>query len=374
MRIAITLQSLDETWGGIGVYTKEIVPNLLQVDSENEYVLLYPGFGAPRKLRGQYRRYRNALELETAESHIPSGVYWDQVIVPKVAKRHGIDVLFNPFLSVPIRGRFGKAMIMHNVEMHTVPNVYDLRRWARWTFREKVVLPAADRVISISKVMTEDFCRHLSYPCEQVRTIYHGVSPKFRRIEDQERLAWGREQYVLPERFLLFVGNLYPQKNFATLVRAFATLRDEIPHQLLVAGRPRWSYDEDLQLIERLQLTDRVEFLQFVPNDDLPIVYTLADAFIYPSVYESFGLAQLEAMACGCPVIGARSGAIPEVSGGAALLFEPRDERDLADAIRSVLGDTAVRQDLVRKGYARAREFTWEKCAKQTLEVLEELA
>ncbi len=372
MRIAITLQSLDETWGGIGVYTKELVPALLSIDRENEYILIYPGFGAPRKRLGQYRKYPNAKEVDTAESRIPSGTYWDQMIVPRVARRYGVDVLFNPFLSVPIRGSFRKVMIMHNVEYHTIPNVYDIMTYVRWTFLEKVLLPAADRVISISNVMTEDFRRSVRYPIERVRTIYHGVNPKFRRIEDPERLARAREDYVLPDKFILFVGNLYPQKNFGTLLRAFARVRNEIPHKLLVAGRPRWKFDDDLKLIDALALTDRVDFLNFVANDDLPMIYTLADCFVYPSLYESFGLAQLEAMGCGCPVLGARSGAIPEIAGDAAMLFDPKDDSELSQAILQVLGDTELRKRLTTRGYARAKEFTWEKCAARTLEVLTE--
>ncbi len=374
MRICITLQSLDETWGGIGVYTKELVNSLLRLDRENEYVLIYPGFGAPRKLRGQYRRYPNVVEVETTESRVPFGPYWDQMIVPSAARKYGANVLFNPFLSVPVRGKFAKVMIMHNVEYHTVPNVYDLGTFARWKFLEKVMLPAADRVISISHRMTLDFRRLMHYPLERVRTVYHGVSPKFRRIDDGERLAWAREQYLLPDHYLLFVGNLYPQKNFGTLARAFASLKNQIPHRLLVAGRPRWKYEEDLALLQQLRITDRVEFLHFVPNDDLPLVYSMADCFIYPSLYESFGLAQLEAMACGCPVIGARSGAIPEISGEAALLFEPLDHEALADAIRRILSDSRLRDELVQKGYARAKEFPWDRCAAETLAVLKEVA
>jgi glycosyltransferase involved in cell wall biosynthesis len=114
--------------------------------------------------------------------------------------------------------------------------------------------------------------------------------------------------------------------------------------------------------------------LHYVPHDDLPSVYTLADCFVYPSLYESFGLAQLEAMACGCPVVGANAGAIPEVTGGAAMLFEPLDVDGLAKAILAVTGDPAVRQDLVRRGFARAKEFTWERTARETLDVFKELA
>jgi glycosyltransferase involved in cell wall biosynthesis len=374
MRIAILLYSNDETWGGIGVYTREIVRALLDVDHTNEYILVYPGFGFARSRRGQYRRYKNAIEVETESSRVPIGTYWDQVIVPGFLKKYNVDVLFNPFLSVPIRGRYGKVMIMHNVEYHTVPKVYDVAMYTWWFMLEKMILPAADRVISISQVMTDDFRKHVKYPISQVRTIYHGVTEKFHVETDPVKLARARLEYELPERFILFVGHLYPQKNFATLARAFARLKDDIPHRLVIAGRPRWKFDTDVALIHELRIDDRVDVLHYVPHDDLPSVYTLADCFVYPSLYESFGLAQLEAMACGCPVVGANAGAIPEVTGGAAMLFEPLDVDGLAKAILAVTGDPAVRQDLVRRGFARAKEFTWERTARETLDVFKELA
>jgi glycosyltransferase involved in cell wall biosynthesis len=283
-------------------------------------------------------------------------------------------VLFNPFLTVPIRGRFGKVMIMHNVEYHTVPKVYDLAMYAWWFMLEKVIMHSADRVISISNVMTEDFRKHVNYPIGQVRTIYHGVNEKFRVETDPARLARAREEYELPERYILYVGHLYPQKNFAVLARAFARLRHTIPHRLLVAGRPRWKADADLRLIQELGIADRVDLLHFVPNDDLPLLYNLADCFVYPSLYESFGLAQLEAMACGCPVIGANSGAIPEITAGTAKLFDPHSPEDLAQAILTVTQDAAVRQDLVDRALVRVKEFTWDRAARETLNVFKELA
>jgi glycosyltransferase involved in cell wall biosynthesis len=242
-----------------------------------------------------------------------------------------------------------------------------------WFMLEKFIMHAADRVISISNVMTEDFRKHVKYPISQVRTIYHGVNKKFKIIRDEAELARIRAEYELPERFILFVGHLYPQKNFSVLARAFARLRNEIPHRLIVAGRPRWKADTDLQLIKDLGIEDRVDLLQFVPNDDLPLIYNLADCFVYPSLYESFGLAQLEAMACGCPVIGANSGAIPEITAGTAKLFDPYQPEDLAKAILEVTGDPAVRRDLVDRALVRVKDFTWERTAIETLNVFKEL-
>jgi glycosyltransferase involved in cell wall biosynthesis len=365
---------MDQTWGGIGIYTEEIVRHLLKIDAKNDYVLIYPGFGAARKLYGRHsRKHKNATEVETQFSRIPSRLFWDQIIVPKVARKYGIDVLFNPFLSVSIAGRFKKVMIMHAVEYHTVPKVYDWKLYARWFLLENVIMPAADRVISISKTMTEDLRRIGNYPVQNIRTIYHGVSAKFRVITNRAVLDAAREEYLLPDHFLLFVGHLYPQKNFSNLAKAFHLISDRIPHDLVVVGRPRWKYQDDLRLIDDLGLCDRLHFLHWVSNDDLPAIYNLAAGFVYPSLYEAFGLVQLEAMACGCPVVAARAGAIPEVSGGAAMLFDPLNPEEMADAILKTVTKTDVRKCMIEKGLRRAKEFSWDRCAAETLQVLEEV-
>jgi glycosyltransferase involved in cell wall biosynthesis len=235
-------------------------------------------------------------------------------------------------------------------------------------------LPAADRMISLSNTMTEAVRKHVKYPITQVRTIYHGVSEKFRVETDCERLTRARRTYNLPERFILFVGRLYPEKNFSTLARAFALIKNAIPHKLIVAGQPRYKFREEVDLLGELGIEDRVDFLQHVPNDDLPLIYNLADCFVNPSLYEAFGLAQVEAMACGCPVIGANAGAIPEVTGGAAILFDPYNPQELSQAMLKVTCEPEVRRDLVDRGLARARDFTWERAARETLEVFSELA
>jgi glycosyltransferase involved in cell wall biosynthesis len=398
MIIEILMQSFDESMGGIGVYTQEIVRALLQVDSVNQYLLVFPGFGKARKHRGEFRGYKNVTAIETyfprppafvysmralawiprllkkVRALVPLETYWDQVVIPRVAKQYGVDVVFNPHLTVPIRGRFGKVMILHNVEYHLIPKVYNWRMYSWWYLLEHMIMPAADRVISLSNAMTADFRKYEKYPIEQVRTIYHGVSDKFRVETDDARLAHARKQYALSERFVLFVGRLYPQKNFTTLARAFALIKDTIPHRLVVAGQPRYKFEGEFNILGELGIEDRIDFLGHVPNNDLPLLYNLADCFVYPSLYESFGLAQLEAMACGCPVIGANAGAIPEVTGGAALLFDPHSPEELSEAILKVTCEPEVRRDLVQRGLVRAREFTWERTARGTLEVFKELA
>jgi glycosyltransferase involved in cell wall biosynthesis len=397
MRIAIQVQSWDESVGGIGIYTQELVRSLLQVDCKNEYLLIYPGFGAACARRGQFGDHKNVIEIEAELSRlpleacctqlalrapcvvdklramVPLETYWDQVVIPRIAKQYAVDVLFNPQLTIPIRGRFGKVTVMHAVEYHTVPNVYTWRMYAWWFLLERFILPAADRLISLSNTMTEALREHVNYPTNQIRTIYHGVSDKFRVEADGDRLATARTRYNLARPFILFVGRLYPEKNFAVLAQAFAQLKDKIPHRLVVAGQPRYKFREDVNLLRRLEIEDRVDFLDYVPNDDLPMIYNLADCFVNPSLYEGFGLAQVEAMACGCPVIAADAGAIPEIIGQAAILFDPHSPQELSNAILKVTCESNTRQKLVDQGLMRAREFTWERTALATLEVFKEL-
>jgi len=398
MRIAIQLQSWDGSVGGIGIYTQELIRALLRIDSKNEYVLIYPAFGVARKCRGQFSGHNNVIEIEAELSRLPLEhycsrlyprapsvfdklramlpleTYWDQVVIPRVVKQYGVDVLFNPQLTIPIRGRFGRVTVMHAVEYHTVPNVYTLRMYAWWFLLENFILPAADRLISLSNTMTEALREHVKYPINQVRTIYHGVSDKFRVEKDSDRLSRARKKYDLEHPFILFVGRLYPEKNFAVLVHAFARLKDKIPHRLVVAGQPRYKFREDVNLLRQLDIEERVDFLDYVPNDDLPMIYNLADCFVNPSLYEGFGLAQVEAMACGCPVIAANAGAIPEITGEAAILFDPHNPEELAQSILNVVCEPDIRRKLVDRGVLRAQEFTWERAAGKTLEVFKELA
>ncbi len=373
MRIAITMQSLDPTWGGIGIYTIELVRSLLRLDRKNSYLLVYPNFGPARSRIGQFkRRYDNVEEVIAPGPRIPIATIWDQFILPRTLREHKVDVLFNPYWSVPIRGDYKKVIIMHAVERHTLRKVFDLKRRIQQGIRETVLIGAADRIISISNVMTEDLQRHMHIPLEKIRTVYHGLNEKFRVLDDAEAFARMRTEYRLPEQFVLFVGHVYPQKNFGNLLRAFKMIASDLPHHLVVAGQPRWKFAEDYALIEELGLKDRVRFLYFVENDDLPYLYNMASCFVFPSFYEAFGLALVEAMACGCPVAAANAGAIPEVAAGSALLFDPHAVDEIASAVRRLLTDPACREEHVRRGLARAANFSWDRCALETLAVLEE--
>jgi glycosyltransferase involved in cell wall biosynthesis len=177
----------------------------------------------------------------------------------------------------------------------------------------------------------------------------------------------------VPGPFILFVGKLFPNKNFGNLVRAFAQIADLMPHDLIVAGGVRWKFEQDVRLVHDLKLESRVRFMDFVSRDDLVALYNLADCFAYPSLYESFGLAQLEAMACGCPVVASSTGALPEIAGDAAVFCDPRDPKTIAQALLRLLSDRGFRESQRIKGLARAKLFTWDRCALATDRLFDEL-
>jgi len=304
---------------------------------------------------------------------VPHAIYWDQFVVPRVAARHHVDVLFNPFLSVPLMGDFRKILIIHNSEWFTMPEVFWFLERFTGGLRMKAMMRAAHRIISVSNAVTEDCIRATGLPVSKFRTIYHGVEEEFRPITDEAKLKAIREKYRLPDKFILFVGGIYPQKNFRGLVRAFSLMAREVTHQLVVAGNIRWKYNDDLNLVKETGLEKRILFLGWVNQEDIPALYNLADCFVYPSFYEGFGLCLVEAMACGCPVVAASTGALPEVARGAAILADPKSEVAIKEAILDVLRDSELRRHLIQEGLERAKDFTWERCARETLKVLHEL-
>jgi glycosyltransferase involved in cell wall biosynthesis len=371
MRIAITLQSLHHQ-GGIGIYTREIVKHLIAMDTNNEYILLYPSFGQSHKSLGQFQNHDNVTEL-LSKSLVPHGNYWDHFVVPRVVKKYGIDVFFNPYQSVPLIGNFKKILVMQNSEWFTMPEVFWLSERLTGRLRVAAIMKAADRIISISNMIKEECIQATGLPESKFRTIHYGIGEEFKPITDETIRSSIKEKYHLPDKFILFVGGIYPQKNFGGLVRAFSLMTQDIPHQLVIAGSPRWKYQNDLKLIEESKLENRVQFLGWVDYEDLPAIYSLTDCFVYPSFHEGFGLCLVEAMACGCPLVAASSGAIPEVAGGAAIMVDPKSDFAIKEAIVKVIFDTDVRQQFVQKGLARAENFSWKKCATETLRLFYEL-
>jgi glycosyltransferase involved in cell wall biosynthesis len=235
-------------------------------------------------------------------------------------------------------------------------------------------LRAADRVIAVSHDSERRIAGHTPAARDKLRVVYYGVGPHLRPVADPAALARARAEHGLPERFILFVGQIYRQKNLPGTLRALARLRGRVPHHLVIAGRPSIKAGGEMAWIDRLGLGDRVRMLGWIPNQDLAALYSLADAFVFPSRWEGFGIPIMEAMACGCPVVTSSAGSCPEVAGDAGLVVDPDDDAAIAGAIERVVTRPEVAADLRRRGLERSRRFTWERTALETLDVLEEAA
>jgi glycosyltransferase involved in cell wall biosynthesis len=367
LRIGITLRSFPAL-GGPGIYTEQLVRRLLQIDCRHEYLLIHARRTSATWHAPTVPDRRNVQKVQTGR---PSGLIWDQITVPLNARRQNVDLLFSPFQRMPSWGSFKRVMVIHGAEPYVVPGVFDWRHRLRWTIMERTMLPFVDRVISISNTMTKDFCSAVGFPATKVATIYLGVDESFTKLDETDAWERVRQLYRIPANFLLFVGHVCPNKNLANLLRGFKLIAGDIPHDLLIVGGRRWKYSSAERLISELGLERRVRSLGFVPQADLILLYNLASCFVFPSLYESFGLAQLEAMACGCPVVASNAGALPEIGGDAVVYCDPYDPVSIGDAIRRLVTDEAMRQQYAARAFQRAKLFTWDKCARQTLEVLE---
>jgi len=215
----------------------------------------------------------------------------------------------------------------------------------------------------------------LQLPAERVHTVPLAAAGHFQPVRDPAALGAVRDRYRLPPRFALFVGTLEPRKNLHRLVRAFHAVRARgLPHELILAGPSGWLMDGFARDVERLGLATVVRHIGYVPTADLAALYSLAELFVYPSLYEGFGLPALEAMACRTPVLTSDGSGLAEVCGDAAWRVDPLDQAALAEALYRLLDDRELREALARRGLARAGDFSWDRAARQTMTIYRQVA
>jgi glycosyltransferase involved in cell wall biosynthesis len=376
VRIGIDGKVLTRRIGGIGRYAISLMRALLLISAEEypdtEFVIFTAPQTDPRALDGfkalccdRFRGIKSSLLRSSFL--LPTGV-----ILERIDVFHGLDQS-----GVPLLFKKGKHVVtLHDVIALALPWAFPLRRRLVLRVALSRIRRQADIVIAPSAAVREDVVRHLKLDGEKITIIPYGCEERFRPANDPVRLARTRTRYCLPDRYVLFVGALEPRKNVTALVKAFSLLRAEQVGdlKLVIAGGRGWGYKGLFKTIEALGLGDHVSFLGFVEEEDLPDLYRGALLFVYPSLCEGFGLPILEAMGCGTPVVTSNTSSMPEVAGDAAVLVEPTNPEALASAMARVLGDGELREELRRKGIARARGFSWNAVARKTLEVYRGLA
>lgn len=250
-------------------------------------------------------------------------------------------------------------------EMFKKSDRYQLKNWTAYSVK------MAKKIFTISQASKNDIIEKYSLPEKRVVVTYLGYKMKADSRQKNFKVKYGIER-----EYILFVGTLQPRKNIARLIEAFSTLSQKFSDvDLIIAGKPGWMYEEIYVAPQKFNVVDKVKFLGYVPDDDLPMLYQNAACFVLPSLYEGFGLPVLEAMANDCPVVVSNTSSLPEVGGDAAIYVNPESVESIAEGVTKalVLGEKE-RNDLINKGREQVKKFSWEKCARETLKVLEEVA
>jgi glycosyltransferase involved in cell wall biosynthesis len=225
----------------------------------------------------------------------------------------------------------------------------------------------ADSLIFVSHSAQKDCYARLGSPHGLSTVIHHGKSEAFRPDLSPETIEQIRQKYDLPRRFILYIGTIEPRKNLTRLVSAFESVAEAYPDLMLViAGQKGWMYESIFENIQRLKLESRVIFTGFVPEEDKPFLLSAATIFVYPSLYEGFGIPVLEALACGIPTVTSNTSSLPEVAGDAALMVDPKSVVDISNKIQLLLSDHVLRRRLIERSLYQSAKFTWESTAAQT--------
>lgn len=344
-------------------YSLFLIRALLQLDRENRYHLYFNRPPAADFFPTVEQVEMRMMPFPRLWTHLR--LSWEMATRPP-------DVLFVPAHVLPLVHPRRSVVTVHDLGYLYYPQAHT--RWARTYLKWSTTYNArsAAQVIADSQATQRDLIQHCGAPPEKVTVIYPGRDPTFAPVHDVVRLAAVRERYGIVAPYVIYVGTLQPRKNLTGLLDAFANLvgqgRDL---HLAIVGKKGWLYEPLFARVRELGLEQRVHFPGYVPQPDLPALLSGAQLFALPSLYEGFGFPILEAMACGTPVVCSAVASLPEVAGDAAMLVSPRDTAQLVQALARVLDDDALRQQLVRKGLDRVTRFSWEKCAQQTLEVLQ---
>lgn len=372
MRICIDASPAVHHRGGFGRYVQELATGLLAVDPDNEYVAFYNHAAA-----AQVEPPLDGLSHFTTKlSNRPwrlSVVLAYLTRIPQDRLFPGTDVFHATDNLLPRLSQVKSVFALQDLIFRFYPETHKpLNRWFL-TLMMPRFLQAADAVIAISECTSKDAVRVYGLDEAKIRVIYAAVSASF-HARAPEAISLVRRKYGLPDSFILSVGTIEPRKNLTSLLEAYRALKNEGSDcKLVIVGKRGWLYKGFYTRLHELGLEQEVVFPGFVPDEDLPTFYSAADLFVFPSLYEGFGLPVLEAMACGVPVITSDTSSLPEVAGEAALLVDPTSVEALVAAMRRVLDDRALQAEMRARGLKRADRFTWHETARRTAEVYREI-
>jgi len=361
---------------GVGIYIYNLVHALSRVDTVNSYTL-YPVFynsfigfekkDMPANFKIAHENSRRLLSGVLWPALVPSGL--------KEAALGEVDIVHSNTFAGPVLKKkklvstIYDATVFTHPECHSRANVIRCRKGIEESIRN------ARAIIAISEHTKKDLIERLNAPDGMITVTHLAAGPEYHEIKDPSALEAVRKKYSLPHKYILFVGSLEPRKNVKTLLKGYASLSETVKREfsLVIAGAKGWLNSDIPGIVKELGIEKTTVFPGFIDKEDMSAVYSAASVFVFPSLYEGFGLPILEAFACGVPVITSNTSSMPEVAGDAAVLVDPLDAAALGAAMERILTDEAAQMDLRARGLERAALFSWERCARETIAVYEKV-
>lgn len=373
MRICLDVSPTAQKHAGLGRYAGEVARALAQYKSDLELSLFYN-----RQGEAELPDYLRHLPYRTVNI---GNKPWRMAVLLSQMSRWPMDQVFGAadifHATNHLLAHFSRARtvyMLHDLIFLRYPEYHlPYNRWYL-TFTMPRYLRAADVIVTPSEWSKRDAISYYGLPESKIKVIYEAPAPSFQPVTDPANLNRVRQKYHLPDRFLLHVATIEPRKNLSRLLDAFQPLLADWPDlKLVLVGKKGWLYESFFQKLQDSGLQEAVIFPGYVDEPDLPAFYQLAELFVFPSLYEGFGLGPLEAMACGAPVISSNSSSLPEVVGEAGLLVDPTDTAALYEALRRVLSDTDLRRELQGRALIQAQKFSWRTVADELEKVYRSL-
>lgn len=373
MRIAVNLMPFRKHLAGAGRYAKCILNSLQTIDNQNEYVLFltektYSNFGdvtAPN--------FTFQMVILPNRGGIFARILWEQTQLPFLLKQKKIDVLFTPSVVTPFFLPCKSVTTIHDMMpfLNGRLKKYPSLRAKYMQIMTALSCQRSTKILTESQQSKDDIVTFCNVPLSKIQVTSLGVDRQFRPVVDTLLRAECQQKYSLPTRYFLYVGTLEPGKNILRLIQAFVNLKSrlDLPHKLVLVGNWGWRVKEIKRIIACNQ--NDIVMLGFVNDDDLPILYSLAELFVFPSLYEGFGLPILEAMACGTPVLTSNVSSLPEVAGLAAYFVNPESVDSITEGMALVLNDEAMRHKKIQLGILQSQKFNWQDTASLTLRTFE---
>lgn len=371
LRIGIDAHSVGTGLGGNESYATNLIEALAEIDTVNRYTIYVTRREAVERFSNRWSNFLVRPTLpHTPFIRIP-------LTLSAELRKNPVDVLHVQFTAPPF-APCPVVVSIHDLSFEHLPQTFKRRSRTQLRITVRRSARNAAQVVALSQFARSDIIKTYGIPAEKISVIPLAASSGFGPVEDQGELQRVRHTYGIESDYILTVGSIQPRKNLPRLIAAYSSLRRSQPEvklpQLVLVGKFAWLYDETLRTIKELDLSDAVVVTGYVPEADLPALYSGALCFVYPSFFEGFGLPPLEAMKCGAPVIVSNNTSLPEVVGQAGILVDPLDVNDIASAIKKVISNSNLRSQLRVKGFERAQLFDWQETARQTVAIYEKAA